>query len=125
MAAKKKVAPSKDHRAEQKKLRTQANAKRRAARHQRQLSKHQHPARGTARALRRWCDGVSREWPNVLNGRYELADLRRPVTPKSKERQPTSLLIRINGVPMYSPEAAAHRVRELMRQAREATARSS
>lgn len=124
MAAKKKQVVVKA--ANWKDGRIKANAVRRAAKHQRRLEQQTAcPKRGTARALRRWTDGVSREWPVVLDGKFNRAELARPVTPKHKERQPIGLLIRINGVPMYSPESAAHRVRELMRQAREQTARSS
>lgn len=122
MSQKKKAAPSKDHRAEMKRLRTETNRGKRTAKHAKRMTKDAATCpkvqRGTARALRRYCDRTSREFPSVLKGKYTMSMLVR-VPKKEREKKAPMPLARINGVEVFSKEHAGYLARELMQQLRQ------
>jgi hypothetical protein len=123
----KKAAPKNaDARRAHKEARTKANKTRRAAKHVKRLKQQDkaHPTncpkvkRGTARALRRFCDRTSREFPSVLKGRYTMSMLvRAPKQQKPDNVAPTPLF-KVNGVEVFSQAHASYMVRELAEQAR-------
>lgn len=111
------AASSKDAKRSAKDARIKHNAVLRANRHTVRMNKQKAcPKRGKARALRRYSDGVSREWPKVLTRSGYTMSMVFKGKRKQKEQQPSSTGISINGKPMGSMAEALWTVRHLAEQ---------
>jgi predicted ATPase len=126
MAKAKPQPKSNEKKGEHKVARTNANRMKRAAKHIARLKKQQAKCpkvtRGTARALRRFCDRTSREFPAVLKGRYTMSMLFR--VPKREPKPQPKLGLLINGKPMGSMAEVLWTVRNLAEQAKQRQAES-
>jgi hypothetical protein len=102
--------------------RIKANAVKRAARHAARVEKQSAcPKRGLARAMSRWCYGVSRDFPVVLTRNdYTMSKLVRMPKRKPKDK-PSIGLLSINGKVMGSMAEALFHVREMQQKVRERT----
>lgn len=123
--AKKKEQPTNkgsDHRRAMKVARTEANRIRRAQSHtirrKQQEGKCLKTQRGTARALRRYTDRTSREFPEVLRGKYSMSMLVR-VPKRAEKAKPASLGLLINGKQMGSMTEALWTARQIAEGQRE------
>lgn len=119
--AKKKPVKSNDSRLAYKKARTESNTARRRVKHaKRTRALLPHPKRGLARAMRRWCESVSRTSPVpvVLTSNTNLASLVR-VRREKRKSDNHNLGLRINGQVMGSMAEAVWTVRNLAESAKQ------
>lgn len=121
-----KTAPqSKDKQDEYKKAHTATNKQRRIKKHELKTLDRKHgpkTPRGTARALRRYTERVSKEFPPILNSRYNPAEIHQVPVSGRRERVKVLPTVVLNGVLMTVEQAVVEARRQLaQRKAEQAT----
>jgi hypothetical protein len=86
-------------------MRDRVNAKRASIRHDKRMkaqSLSMRVVRGTARAVRRWKDGITMTFPAILKGRFSETSLRKGIRKRYLKLPPT---VRLNGEDMTPAQA--------------------